>query len=525
MNVLLEKVNGVIYPQITQLINLYSVQYINTGDRVKDGIIIVLLNGTISLILSGVYNMITILYKRYYLTRFIEYMNIEEIISTNPLDKVMAYKHEIRISYDFDNINNMILNENDNNLEFLLLDVVNILMWAKEQNILKNYHSTNNTKLKYNYYLHNNGNSLRIDFNSVANLFIPIKKYYNNQKKEFEYIFIVGTTIYSQCSIEIENLYNEIYTFYKERNIHLNSSKSNRIYEVNSKLEVVNKGNISENIVFDKIHFDEKKLILEWLDRFQKKTLYPKGLCMTNKLGILLYGPPGTGKTGCISAIANKLNRNILIINSLDLFGEDGKSKFEKLLKDYEKTCVIVLDEFDYILNNNKHVVNQPPEMNYGEMLLFSEGEERKNILEMIKNNKKDKYSGIIDTPFIMKLLDGIGNDDDRIIIATTNNPEKINKLFLRPGRFDLKLKLGFCSLDMFVNIVKCMYPEVEDICNNPDESIEFISEKEVQICNLLKRNITPLILINHLVVSKSIDNLLDLLELLPYEDEYIGSV
>ena len=81
-------------------------------------------------------------------------------------------------------------------------------------------------------------------------------------------------------------------------------------------------------LVRDKIYFDEKSHILEWLDKFQQKTMYPKSLCMTNKLGILLYGPAGTGKTGCISAIANKLHRDILIINSLNLLGEEGKSKF-----------------------------------------------------------------------------------------------------------------------------------------------------------------------------------------------------
>jgi hypothetical protein len=113
MNVILEKVNGVIYPQITQLINLYSVQYINTGDRVKDGIIIVLLNGIISLILSALYNVISIIYKKYYLTRLVEYMNIEEIISENSLEKVIAYKHEIKISGEFDGISNVTLNETE----------------------------------------------------------------------------------------------------------------------------------------------------------------------------------------------------------------------------------------------------------------------------------------------------------------------------------------------------------------------------------------------------------------------------
>jgi hypothetical protein len=138
----------------------------------------------------------------------------------------------------------------------------------------------------------------------------------------------------------------------------------------------------------------------------------------------------------------------------------------------------------------------------------------------MMKNNKKDKSTGIIDTPFILKLLDGIGNDEDRIIIATTNHPEKINKLFLRPGRFDVKLKLGFCSLDMFINIVNCMYPEVHAMLDD-DKS----DPMERQILKLLKRNITPLVLINTMVVSKSFDDLLHSLELLPHEDEYRGSV
>jgi DNA replication protein DnaC len=526
MNVLLEKVNGVIYPQITQLINLYSVQYINTGDRVKDGIIIVLLNGVISLILSALYNVISIIYKKHYMRQMgDQMMNIDEIMAEYPLDKVIQYKHEMKIYSECGGVNNNTLcftpSTQYSLSSRLYLDCDNVLMWAKEQHKLSDLYSTTNTKINYYFKLNKNdmNHSLQVEHGSLSNVFVPIKKYYNIHKNTFEYIFLVGTTIYSQSSNELDKLCHEIYVFYKELKMSLVQSKNNIIYEINSNLELVNKGKISENIVFDKIHFDEKPHILEWLDKFQQKTMYPKSLCMTNKLGILLYGPAGTGKTGCISAIANKLNRNILIINSLNLFGEDGKSKFEQLLKEHEKTCVIVLDEFDYILHNNKPM-DQTPEINYGEMLLFSEGEERKNILEMMKSNKKDKSTGIIDTPFILKLLDGIGNDEDRIIIATTNHPEKINKLFLRPGRFDVKLKLGFCSLDMFINIVNCMYPEVHAMLD--DDKSETLERK---IRKLLKRNITPLVLINTMVVSKSFDDLLHSLDLLPHEDDYRGSV
>ena len=528
MNALLEKVNGVIYPQIAQLINLYSVQYVNTGDRVKDGIIIVLLNGTISLILSVLYNVISITYKKHYMRRMMgdqTTLNIEEIMPNYTLETVMQYKHEMKFLVDNGGIHNSTFSfssrtpTTSTSSAFAYFDVDNVLMWAKKQNKLSDLSSTTNTKLSYYYKLNKNdeNHNLQFDTRSVPNVFVPVKKYYNVHQNTFEYIFMVGTTLYSQNSNELENICQEIYKFYRELNLQMYKESSRRMYELNSNLELVYKGNISENIVFDKIHFDEKSHILEWLDKFQQKTMYPKSLCMTNKLGILLYGPAGTGKTGCISAIANKLHRDILIINSLNLLGEEGKSKFEKILKEQEKTCVIVLDEFDYILHNNKHVVEQPSEINYGEMLLFSEGEERKNILEMMKNNKKDKSTGIIDTPFILKLLDGMGNDDDRIIIATTNHPEKINKLFLRPGRFDIKLKLGFCSLDMFVNIVNCMYPEVHAMLESDtvDQTIR----------KLLERNITPLVLINTMVVSKSIDNLLDLLNSLPHEDEYKGSV
>jgi hypothetical protein len=511
MNAIIEKVNGIIYPQMMQLINLYSVQYINTGDRVKDGIITVLFNGTVSLLLSALYQIISINYKQYKIIQNKDAMDVAEIVAEHTLEKVIQYKHELELYGQ----NGGLQNTGLASAIRITFDVSNVLMWAKEKSGLIHLHS--NSKLKY--YCKATENTqlkdtvLYPEGTSIQGIFVPIKKYYNKKTNEYEYIFLVGTTIYSQSSVELEIICNDIYLYYKELRLNSGKQPNNNIYAVNDKFEAVVRGKISGNIVFDKMHFDEKKQVLEWLDKFQHKTLYPAGLCMTNKLGILLYGPPGTGKTGCISAIANKLNRHILIINSLVFFGDEGKSNFEQLLKRHEKTCVIVLDEFDYILNDTKSTT-QLSDINYNDMLLFAEGDERKNILEMIKNTKKDKTTGMIDTPFILKLLDGIGNDEDRIIIATTNHPEKINKLFLRPGRFDVKVKLGFCSIEMFVHIVHCMYPEIQTIFDS-------MPEKHMQICKLLKRNITPLVLINHLVVSESLDHLLYLLQLLPHEDEY----
>jgi hypothetical protein len=49
------KVSSVIHPQILQLINIYLIQYINTGDRVKDGCFTIIVNTLIALILSALY--------------------------------------------------------------------------------------------------------------------------------------------------------------------------------------------------------------------------------------------------------------------------------------------------------------------------------------------------------------------------------------------------------------------------------------------------------------------------------------
>jgi chaperone BCS1 len=101
-------------------------------------------------------------------------------------------------------------------------------------------------------------------------------------------------------------------------------------------------------------------------------------------------------------------------------------------------------------------------------------------------------------------MLDGIGNNKNRLIIAMTNNPQDINTVLLRPGRFDIKLKLSFCSYEMFVNITKSYYDNVETLLEN-----ENIKNKVIEALEL---NITPVNLINKMVISTSFDNYLELI-------------
>lgn len=256
-------------------------------------------------------------------------------------------------------------------------------------------------------------------------------------------------------------------------------------------------GRISKNKTFDTLFFNQKDELIQLLNKFTKRTLYPSHVPIDNKLGILLYGPPGTGKTGTITAIANMVNRHIVTINFTEI---RTCSQLNSILKpsEYSK-YVYVFDEFDCILDamttNNSAT---PAKTDWGTLLMASEGEERKNILEMIKESSKQATDGPINLAYLLQKLDGLESAEDRLIIATTNHPDKINKALLRPGRFDLKLCLGLCTSKMLIDIITHYY-----------KSNTLATINKIKQCSIPENRISPLELINMAIQTPNLDTLL----------------
>jgi chaperone BCS1 len=184
---------------------------------------------------------------------------------------------------------------------------------------------------------------------------------------------------------------------------------------------------------------------------------------MDNKLGILLYGPPGTGKTGTISAIANLLQRHVIMINFSEV---TTCSQLDTILSSANnKDYIYVFDEFDCILNVLTNPATQAQaqtaetkQERWHELLAVAEGEERKDILNMIRESKKPATNTPLDLAYLLSKLDGLEDNNNRLIIATTNNPDKINPALLRPGRFDIKLCLGNCTTAMYTDILTAYF-------------------------------------------------------------------
>jgi chaperone BCS1 len=145
------------------------------------------------------------------------------------------------------------------------------------------------------------------------------------------------------------------------------------------------------------------------------------------KTGILLEGPPGTGKTSIIKALAGYLNQNIHYIDAT----EAGPGTIKEALRGIPLGALVVIEEIDRMSVPFKEEGAEGSHMNGAELL---------------------------------NAIDGMAGSDDRILIATTNNVDKLDPALLREGRFDLKIHIGYMTDETMRIYINRMYPEFKDI-------------------------------------------------------------
>ena len=91
---------------------------------------------------------------------------------------------------------------------------------------------------------------------------------------------------------------------------------------------------------------------------------------------------------------------------------------------------------------------------------------ELKDIDDDAYENAKENYLKLtsaedkqpIDKAFLQSLLDGMGDSSSRVILASTNYPERIPPALMRPGRFDIQLHLGRFKGDQIRELLRLMF-------------------------------------------------------------------
>ncbi|KAK1928891.1 AAA-ATPase [Phytophthora citrophthora] len=218
---------------------------------------------------------------------------------------------------------------------------------------------------------------------------------------------------------------------------------------------------LGEEKTFENLFFQEKDSVVQLLNNFTNKSGKFSIKGFPYKLGLLLHGPPGTGKTSLIKAIAQHTRRHIVTISL-------GKIRTNQQLLD-------ALFDMSFAVQG----LDSPVEMGFEDVVFVMEdidcassivntrddGEKKPSKADRMFDSQKkameedpeDGMAGLIGPMLkpkgvedklslsgLLNVLDGVIDCPGRIVIMTTNHPEKLDPALVRPGRVNKKLLLGY---------------------------------------------------------------------------------
>ena len=203
--------------------------------------------------------------------------------------------------------------------------------------------------------------------------------------------------------------------------------------------------------------------------------------------GYLLYGHPGTGKTSLIKGMSTFTKRHMhyLMLNNI----KSDNELLELLRKiEYNKT-ILIIEDIDCMTeiirnrtnNDSKKDKNDELEKYKQKYKKLKENQKHNNLLrDNIEENSNLTLSGLLNA------LDGVFNNDGRIMIMTTNHPEVLDDALIRSGRVDRKIQFDFCTREQIKNIYKMMFDK--ECISDKLENIEEYKYSPADITSLFLR-------------------------------------
>jgi len=273
---------------------------------------------------------------------------------------------------------------------------------------------------------------------------------------------------------------------------------------------------------FDNVFYPEKNDIVKRLDFFtNNKTWYKKrGIPYT--MGFMFYGDPGCGKTSTIKAIANHTQRHIVSIPLNKI-----KTPKELLNVFYN----IRMNYVDIPLHKRLYVLEDIDAADLKDTV--GERSEKDKAKDENDNEEKDKDSGrdspldmnffglmkssaAFDKKFgvqkltlanLLEVLDGVMEMEGRMIIITTNYPEKLDKALIRPGRIDMKVHFGPMNGKNIIEMFK-HYFEMDPPATVPIDQLPDLKWTPAEVTQVFLNNMhNPEAALDQLIKSESLEN------------------
>jgi hypothetical protein len=189
-----------------------------------------------------------------------------------------------------------------------------------------------------------------------------------------------------------------------------------------------------------------------------------------HSLGILLHGVPGAGKTSTIKAIAKDTHRHIFNLSlrpytsqrqltnlffneTVVVYGHDGT---KQTLKIPMNRRVYVIEDIDCLTD----VVLD------------------RTITGGKQSNSKD--GDAVTLSFLLNLLDGVLETPGRILVITSNFPDKLDKALVRPGRIDVTIEFKNTNREFILDMVNKFYSAEHTLEDIPEELDSIFTPAEV---------------------------------------------
>jgi mitochondrial chaperone BCS1 len=179
----------------------------------------------------------------------------------------------------------------------------------------------------------------------------------------------------------------------------------------------------------DSVVLDEgvvKRLHDDIHDFFARRDWYAQ-MGIPWRRGYLLYGPPGTGKTSVAFALAGELHLKLCALSLTNPKLTDNV--MADLLQRTPPRSLILLEDIDAFFN----------------------AREKQDARVQIS------FSGLLNA------LDGVGAQEGRIVVLTTNHHERLDAALIRPGRIDVTIELGNASAIQLRGLLDRFLPATAD--------------------------------------------------------------
>jgi hypothetical protein len=206
---------------------------------------------------------------------------------------------------------------------------------------------------------------------------------------------------------------------------------------------------------FSNVYGDHVNELKERLDLFTNHPEWYLDRGIPHSLGILLHGIPGAGKTSTIKAIAKDTHRHIF---NLSLRPFTTQRQLNNLF--YNET--VLIQTYDGGKQTLKIPLNK-------RVYVIEDIDCLTDVVidRRLKPTQAPQEGDAVTLSFLLNLLDGVLETPGRIVVITSNFPEKLDAALVRPGRIDVKLEFKDASRQFIHDMVCKFY--------NKEESLSFI--------------------------------------------------